>query len=399
MPAQSSGPPDQRWSAYSRPALGEGLKHGAFEHDSGSFAGLPPLSQAFSTYPQYPRYVDSAYVGQSHGTGRGAPYGGEVHGYFALNRANEDVFSAPHYMSPPQTGAPPLPALPPVAGTGYPAAVETRLPMNGQGQRAPTYSAVGPIIPDPLSTQHFWSNYTVHGHTVAERQAGNGFRAASPVGMASQAPATLPPAAPMTYKAPAKVKQIYSFVPLPGAQTQKRPRRRYDEIERIYQCGWNGCEKAYGTLNHLNAHVFMQGHGEKRTPDEFKEIRAQWRAKKKEEGKKKQAEEQEEQKQRAATPPLREPRAAESQTHTASMGQVVYTPLPNMYPYGGNQQAPQAEQAQHAYSMQTYHASILPHLNQYTAQPQAYASSREYKPHTEEEDRDAEGEPDPETSG
>lgn len=35
----------------------------------------------------------------------------------------------------------------------------------------------------------------------------------------------------------------------------------------MYKCGWNGCEKAYGTLNHLNAHVTMQSHGNKRTPE------------------------------------------------------------------------------------------------------------------------------------
>lgn len=35
----------------------------------------------------------------------------------------------------------------------------------------------------------------------------------------------------------------------------------------MYKCGWNGCEKAYGTLNHLNAHVTMQSHGIKRTPE------------------------------------------------------------------------------------------------------------------------------------
>lgn len=63
------------------------------------------------------------------------------------------------------------------------------------------------------------------------------------------------------------VAQVYSFVPIPGAQQHKRPRRRYEEIERMYKCGWNGCEKAYGTLNHLNAHVTMQGHGNKRTPE------------------------------------------------------------------------------------------------------------------------------------
>ena len=35
----------------------------------------------------------------------------------------------------------------------------------------------------------------------------------------------------------------------------------------MYKCGHQGCEKAYGTLNHLNAHVTMQSHGAKRTPE------------------------------------------------------------------------------------------------------------------------------------
>ncbi|KAL1880794.1 hypothetical protein VTK73DRAFT_5179 [Phialemonium thermophilum] len=93
--------------------------------------------------------------------------------------------------------------------------------------------------------------------------------------------------------------QVYSFVPIPGAQQHKRPRRRYEEIERMYKCGWNGCEKAYGTLNHLNAHVTMQSHGQKRTPDEFKEIRREWKARKKEEEAQRKAEE-ERQRQAAA---------------------------------------------------------------------------------------------------
>lgn len=66
---------------------------------------------------------------------------------------------------------------------------------------------------------------------------------------------------------PHPLSQVYSFVPIPGAQQHKRPRRRYEEIERMYKCGWQGCEKAYGTLNHLNAHVTMQSHGAKRTPE------------------------------------------------------------------------------------------------------------------------------------
>lgn len=52
----------------------------------------------------------------------------------------------------------------------------------------------------------------------------------------------------------------YSFVTIPGVNQKKRPRRRYDEIERLYHCNWPNCTKSYGTLNHLNAHVSMQKH-------------------------------------------------------------------------------------------------------------------------------------------
>jgi hypothetical protein len=61
--------------------------------------------------------------------------------------------------------------------------------------------------------------------------------------------------------------KTYSFVSLPGNAVKKRPRRRYDEIERLYQCSYPDCTKAYGTLNHLNAHVTMQKHGPKRSPN------------------------------------------------------------------------------------------------------------------------------------
>ncbi|KAI3397552.1 hypothetical protein diail_10645 [Diaporthe ilicicola] len=93
--------------------------------------------------------------------------------------------------------------------------------------------------------------------------------------------------------APNRPNQVYSFVPIPGAQQHKRPRRRYEEIERMYKCGWNGCEKAYGTLNHLNAHVTMQSHGQKRIPEEFKEIRKEWKARKKAEEADRKAREEE----------------------------------------------------------------------------------------------------------
>ncbi|KAJ3535821.1 hypothetical protein NM688_g6924 [Phlebia brevispora] len=56
----------------------------------------------------------------------------------------------------------------------------------------------------------------------------------------------------------------YTFAELPGNSIKKRPRRRYDEIERRYRCNFPNCTKAYNTLNHLNAHVMMQKHGPKR---------------------------------------------------------------------------------------------------------------------------------------
>ena len=51
---------------------------------------------------------------------------------------------------------------------------------------------------------------------------------------------------------------------------QKRFRRKYSEIDRIYKCTYLNCIKAYGTLNHLNAHITMQKHGKKKVPSDFK---------------------------------------------------------------------------------------------------------------------------------
>lgn len=54
--------------------------------------------------------------------------------------------------------------------------------------------------------------------------------------------------------------KVFSFVPLPGLNQKKRPRRKFHEVERLYQCNYQDCTKSYGTLNHLNAHVSMQRH-------------------------------------------------------------------------------------------------------------------------------------------
>ena len=58
----------------------------------------------------------------------------------------------------------------------------------------------------------------------------------------------------------------YSLVSLPGNAVKARPRRRYDEIEHLYQSSWPNCTKAYGTLNHLDAHVTIGKRGSKRSP-------------------------------------------------------------------------------------------------------------------------------------
>ncbi|PWY96958.1 hypothetical protein BCV70DRAFT_49981 [Testicularia cyperi] len=40
-----------------------------------------------------------------------------------------------------------------------------------------------------------------------------------------------------------------------------RRRRKSEEIDRKYRCDYPGCDKAYGTLNHLNTHRTGNGHG------------------------------------------------------------------------------------------------------------------------------------------
>lgn len=74
--------------------------------------------------------------------------------------------------------------------------------------------------------------------------------------------------------------KTYNFVSQAG-HASKRPRRRFDEIERLYACDYPGCSKAYGTLNHLNSHKTMQKHGPRSTPAQFKELRKAWRDNKK----------------------------------------------------------------------------------------------------------------------
>ncbi|KAH6684091.1 hypothetical protein B0J14DRAFT_612211 [Halenospora varia] len=178
-----------------------------------------------------------------------------------------------------------------------------------------------------------WAGYAGHPHPMQGGYPVSG----------AQTPTSAAPAG-------ARPGQVYSFVPIPGAQQHKRPRRRYEEIERMYKCGWNGCEKAYGTLNHLNAHVTMQSHGQKRTPEEFKEIRKEWKARKKEEENQRKAEEERARAQAVGAPTEGQPSGEGAPAQGYQPGQravqlppIGYQPgsqVPGQYqaPSGGVQQ-------------------------------------------------------------
>ncbi|KAF9416733.1 hypothetical protein BGZ94_010150 [Podila epigama] len=141
--------------------------------------------------------------------------------------------------------------------------------------------------------------------------------------------------------------KLYSFIPLSGVNTKKRPRRRFDEIERLYVCNWGECEKSYGTLNHLNAHVSMQKHGPKRDPIEFKELRKAWRRHKRaeEEAAKQAAAFHQQQNQhplQICEPMLNNMHAHPMAVHPMSHHQPHQLPHPHAHP---NQHMPQHRQS------------------------------------------------------
>jgi hypothetical protein len=54
---------------------------------------------------------------------------------------------------------------------------------------------------------------------------------------------------------------------------KKRIRKKAEEIDRSrYICGWEGCEKSYRTLSHLNMHIVNVKHGPKHTPSQHPKI-------------------------------------------------------------------------------------------------------------------------------
>ncbi|KAG0334288.1 hypothetical protein BG004_000482 [Podila humilis] len=125
--------------------------------------------------------------------------------------------------------------------------------------------------PSPLQGSTSYAHAVPAGHhTMSQPHPDHATAAGQPV-------AWLPEGSDLSVVDAQNSNKMYSFIPLSGVNTKKRPRRRFDEIERLYVCNWGECEKSYGTLNHLNAHVNMQKHGPKRDPSEFKELRKAWR--------------------------------------------------------------------------------------------------------------------------
>lgn len=42
---------------------------------------------------------------------------------------------------------------------------------------------------------------------------------------------------------------------------QPAPRKKHNEVDRRFQCGFNGCTKSYSSISHLNTHIHRLGHG------------------------------------------------------------------------------------------------------------------------------------------
>lgn len=53
------------------------------------------------------------------------------------------------------------------------------------------------------------------------------------------------------------------------ARRGRRYRRRYLEIVRLYSCLYPGCDKLYGSLNHLNTHIVTKRHGQRKLKADF----------------------------------------------------------------------------------------------------------------------------------
>ncbi|CDW98269.1 hypothetical protein [Sporisorium scitamineum] len=61
-----------------------------------------------------------------------------------------------------------------------------------------------------------------------------------------------------------------------GGIRRIRRRRKSEEVERKYRCDFDGCDKAYGTLNHLNTHRATNKHGPRLNAVGYRKAYAEW---------------------------------------------------------------------------------------------------------------------------
>lgn len=66
------------------------------------------------------------------------------------------------------------------------------------------------------------------------------------------------------YKSPAA-----SASPAATNKPRRRVRRRYNQILRRFCCSYPQCNKSYGSLNHLNAHIVTKKHGQRKSRADF----------------------------------------------------------------------------------------------------------------------------------
>ena len=183
------------------------------------------------------------------------------------------------------------PAVPPVVAPrlGAPltatAAVPSMAmpPMYPQSQRqAPPFTApLAPALPPQGAPLMAPGAALMASHGAA----GGAPSAIGQMGAPGALPAHHMPQPPLVYYPMAAAPPQYPYPMAPGApgapggdphdyaaheaRRGRRYRRRYLEIVRLYLCLFPGCDKLYGSLNHLNTHIVTKKHGHRKLKADF----------------------------------------------------------------------------------------------------------------------------------
>eukprot|EP00835_Amoeboradix_gromovi_P005075 NODE_444_length_8544_cov_0.465127.p4 type:complete len:198 gc:universal NODE_444_length_8544_cov_0.465127:5835-6428(+) len=134
----------------------------------------------------------------------------------------------------------------------------------------------------PTNTQYFVNPTTGPNSTINE--SANNMNYTPDVLYSSFAPASaysneamdslIPPIQPLPIPVPVPIQQVLTQDVMPQkykhrTDFSKRQRRKHREMERIYDCDFDGCDKAYESISHLNTHREKKNHGEKKSIYDF----------------------------------------------------------------------------------------------------------------------------------